>query len=258
MTEKQDDNDATRKIRQDRRRESLGLLLSELASEGVGAAVFSGADYIVPGAVKSASRAVGNGIAPHLGFIERTLHKACKLKGSLPDMTQAPHVRSEHWGRLFVLFAVSWVASMAAKLTMRQWCNREFKVDHEKEPPNGNWFHDKVLYRNMNKHDWKVVTADEGVHLGSLIVMNTVAAKYTDRVIATIAKILEGLRVKPQKASEMAGYGTVWLVPNALGTLAGLGVIRHHYHKKSEALHAKKIMAERQETAANPDLHSRA
>lgn len=244
------------KYRRDFNKESAGMVLGEVTSQVVSAGVFGVSELIAPKLVKSASKVMSdNVITPNLEFIERTLNKACKLKGSLPDMSEARHVRVENWGRLFVLFGASWVAAMLAKLAIRQVSNEKFSVKHE-EPPNGNWFHDKVLYRNMSKHDWKILVADEGVHLGSLVVMNTAMAKHTDSTINVATKIIKGLGCQPQKAREMAGYLTVWELPNLFGLLAGLGVIGHHYSKKAKDSHVKSLM--NNTTSPDTDLPSRA
>lgn len=213
------------------------MSLSELVSAVTSLGVVAVADDLAPNLVKSASKTISKVcVEPFLEPIEKFLKKVCKLKECQSDMSQPREKRAEALAHTILIFSSSWAASMIAKWATRQMTIDAFKVYHPPEPRNGKWLHDKVLFRGkINRHDWKVFCWDEGVHLGSLLMINTATAKQTDSMINTASSVLQKtLGWSERKAKDVASMAMIWEIPNVLGLGAGIGAVGHTHYKHAK------------------------
>jgi hypothetical protein len=216
--------------------ESFGLGIAELVSMGVSLGVVGIADDVAPSVLKHSSRMVGKILEPYLENIERGLQKVCKLEECKPDLNQSREKRAETLAHTILVFSAAWAISMAAKLGTRVGMNSLLKVSGA--PKTGNWFQRHLMPK---KHDLKVVAWDESVHIGSLLFMNTAAAKYTDDMIVTTTDMLQRWGMSEKRAKNLASMGIIWELPNALGWFAGVGAIAHDRLKNNKTSHVEQL-----------------
>lgn len=212
--------------------ESGGFALAEMASMAVSLGVVGIADTLAPNLIKSASQAVSKTcIEPNLDTIEKTLGTVCRLKECQPDKTQSREERAEHLAKTMIVFSAAWAASMAAKVATRRIFNSAIGIE-ESKPPAG---------KLLSDYEKKILVADEGIHYGSILLMNTVGASVTDDMISSTANILEKVGFSKKKAHEISSMAVVWELPNFLGMAAGIGAIAHN--KLKGASHLDKLTA---------------
>ena len=218
--------------------EILGLGVAEFASAVTSLGVFALADQVAPGAVKAASKALAKScIEPHLEWIETNLQKVCHLQECQPDLSKSREDRAEQLAETLLKFSASFAASMAVKLATRSIINKSMGLDHAAPAKTGNWFKDEVLYKHLNAHDWRVFLADESVHLGSFFLVNNGAAKHTDNAIQATSSVLQKtFGWSKEKSNQVASMAIVWEMPNALGFLAGSGIIARDRLRANAAL----------------------
>lgn len=234
-------------------KESFGLLIAEGVSIGVSLGVVGLADTIAPNLLKSCSKTLGKVILPYLDNIEGGLKRVCKLEECQPDLNQPREQRSERLARTMIVFSSAWATSMAAKLATRKFINEKLGIT-KPAPRTGKWYKDAYNdFLRPTEHDKHVFYWDEGVHYGSLILMNTGAAKFTDDMIRATSNMLQQCGMSKQKANEMAAMGMIWEVPNALGWLAGVGKIAHHHFHNS---HVEKLAQQTALSSTIPTLHT--
>ena len=174
--------------------EIAGLGVAEFLSGVTSIGVFALADEVAPGAVKAASKALSKlCVEDNLESIEGALGKFCKLEECKPDLSKSREQRAEELAETVIKFGASFAATMVVKLASRKYLNDSMGLSHEPHAPTGNWFKDKVLYKHLNPHDWKVFLADESVHLGSFFMVNNGAAKHTDAAIQASSSVLQKL-----------------------------------------------------------------
>lgn len=233
--------------------ESTGFGIAELASMGVSLGAVALADKLIPGSImeKATDTIAKICIEPYLDTIEKTIAK-CKLKECQVDETKSREERACRLARGVVIFGAAYVLSLGAKSVARHWLNESFDVPGQKRkiPASDAKFVDKMVH-HIPFYKWTneeriIFAADEAVHIGSLIYLNTKASKFTDSHIKTMSKTLEKLGVSPQKAKDVSTMAMVWEVPNFLGMVAGGGVIsgkhaygwpyKHEYQKISKIL----------------------
>ncbi len=216
----------TRSVRGNIARESGGFAAGELASMGVSLGVVAVMDKVIPKSImdKATSTVAKVCITPYLDVIERNLAK-CKLEECQVDETKTREERANRLAKMALVFGTAYFISLAAKLAVRKWVNAE---PHEKVP------NDAPLYQKIRPHipiigssrAANIITfADEGVHIGSFVYLNTMGSNLSDEHIKKMSKTLEKLGVSPQKAKEVSTMVMVWEVPNFLGMLAGGGAI---------------------------------
>jgi len=90
-------------------------------------------------------------------------------------------------------------------------------------------FMDKVKHYGTLQH-WTpqeklIFAADEGVHIGSLFLLNNNLAPVTDHMIRGTTSMLQKFGVDEKKAKDISTMAWVWEAANGLGALAGMGVI---------------------------------
>ncbi|MFO0389886.1 MAG: hypothetical protein ACK502_09260 [Alphaproteobacteria bacterium] len=212
--------------------ESVGFSVAEYVSMGVSLLAVGAADSVAPDVVKGATRFVAKHIVePYLDPIERGLKTVCRIKDCQPDEKKPRSERAESLARGLVLFVPAWGLSMAAKFWTRRRMNAVFNIKDPTIQKTGNWFKDEVAFKILHPNEWKIGLADEGIHYGSMIYLNTAGAEYSDDLIKATSKMLEGVGLSKQKAHDLANMAIVWELPNVLGWGAGLGVIygKHKY-----------------------------
>ena len=220
--------------------EVLGLGVAEFTSAITSLGVFALADQVAPGAVKAASKALAKtAIEPNLEWIESNLQKVCHLEECKPDLSKSREERSEQMAATLLKFGASYAASMAVKMATRHMINKSMGLEHAPPPKTGNWLKDEVLFKHLSAHDWRVFFADEAVHLGSFFLVNNSAAKHTDAAINAASSLLhKTFGWSTEKSNQVASMAIVWEMPNALGFLAGSGVIAHDRLKQNAILNA--------------------
>lgn len=231
--------------------ESGGLGIAELVSASVSLGVFGLVEKVVPKLHGNAVDVVGKVISPYVDNFEWLMSKLCKLEECQPDPTLNHEEKTRRYARLGLLFSEAFAASFIAKIATRRGINGLLGLNHPRAKT-GNWFMDHCL---PSRHDLLVVAADEGVHIGSMFVMNTVGASYTDYLLHSVTQVLEKTGMSHDKAKEMATMGVVWELPNALGWLAGATKIAYdHTSREFERLDRiqKKLAAQ---SAAHPNIH---
>lgn len=218
----------THNARRDIGLESAGFAAGEIASIGTGLGVIAVMDKVIPKSMmdKATSAVAKVVIAPYLDTIERNLSK-CKLKECQVDESKTREERACRLAKGVVVFGSAWLISVGVKLGVRKWAIKEWKIaggEHQHLPENA------TTWQKIKSHiplvgstfDANMITlADEGVHIGSLIYLNTKASDFTDSHIDKLSKTLEKAGVTPQKAKDLSTMAMVWEVPNVLGLMAG-------------------------------------
>ena len=203
-------------------KESGGFGAAELASMGVSLGVVAILDKVIPKSLLDKATGVVSKVViePYLDTIERNLAK-CKLEECQTDETKTREERANRLAKMTLVFGSAYFISLAAKLAVRKWVNAE---PHEKVPK------DAPLYQKILPHipiigssrAANIITfADEGVHIGSFVYLNTMGSNLSDEHIKKMSKVLEKIGVSPQKAKEISTMVMVWEVPNFLGMMAG-------------------------------------
>lgn len=211
-------------------KEGVGFSVAELVSMGTSLGVVAVADQVAPDLLKTASKALSKVVfEPYLESIERALGTVCKLEECKVDVNEDRQKRAEKLAHTSIVFGSAWALSMVAKFATRRVMNHAFDIKDKPIAKTGNWFMDKIAFKVLHPDEWKIGAADELVHLGSLITVNTAAAKMTDEMIRTNTSILTKCGIPEKKAHEISSMAMIWELPNFLGLLAGLGVISHKH-----------------------------
>jgi hypothetical protein len=211
-------------------KEAGAFSVAELVSMGVSLGVVGVADQIAPDAIKTGSKYLAKHVVePNLEAIEKLLSKICKLDECKLETGKSREERAEKLAHISIVFGAAWAISMTAKVLTRRLLTHDIP-QHDRESPHYKPHpDDKVVIGNpktgITKHEIKLFAADEGVHYGSLLLMNTCGAKVTDELIRTTTRILNKCGVSEKKAHELATMLWVWEFSNGLGAAAGIGVI---------------------------------
>lgn len=218
------------------------------AAEAVGAVVALGiigvADTVAPGAVQATTNFIAkNYIEPHLETIEKGLGVMCKLEECKPDQNTSREERARRLARATVLFGAAWVPSLAAKVVTRRGINEICGMG------------DKAPWWNVfkaNSHDTAIFWWDEGVHYGSMAILNSTytGAKVSDEMLRSCTSILEKAGVPKDKAHDISAMAVIHEFPNLLGFVSGVAKIAHLQFRG--ASHVDKLAAQ---TALSNTLH---
>lgn len=210
-------------------------MVAEMASMGVGLGVVAVADLVIPKPMlKFASKCLSKCVVePFLDPIEHTMSRLCKLEECQIDPSKPREERAEAIAKTMIVFGGAYVASMLTKLHTRRAVNKHFGIhtdDHIIAPaPNATTWQ-KVKHYGTLSH-WtpqeKVIFAmDEGVHLGSLYLLNNTLAPFTDEAIKTTTGLIQKVTgCSKEKAHEVASMAWVWEAANGLGALSAMGII---------------------------------
>lgn len=202
---------------------SFGLGISELSSMGVSLGTVAIIDQVAPNLVKSASQALAKVVfEPYLEHIENFMTKVCRLQECKPDANISRKERAENLARITVLWLPAFAASFAAKIVARRL------VDHSTGVKKIEGFSvAKLLKPDLSRHELSIVGWDEGVHIGSMLLMNTAGAQISDEMLRSTKNILRKVGFSEQKAKDIASMAVVWELPNMLGLGAAIGEVAH-------------------------------
>lgn len=220
--------------------ESGGFIVAEGASMAVSLGVVGIADKVFPNQLKDASKVVSKlCVEPFLDTIEYGLGTVCKLKECQPDKTKPREERAQELAKTMIVFSAAWGLSMLGKVLTRRAYNSAF-LGQEAEREAGKF---------LSSHEKRIFLADEGVHYGSILLMNTIGANVTDGMISSLTSFFQKCGMSERKAKEMSSMAIIWELPNALGMAAGVGAIARDHLKgrvSGSAGYAASLMAERQ------------
>lgn len=210
--------------------ESAGFTVAELASVVASLGVVGFADTIAPGALKSTSKAISKAvIEPHLDVIESTMSNLCKLEACKTDKTVPREDRAEKIAHTLLVFGAAWVGAFVTKVATRRIFNEKVLGIRDRGHSSHKWW-------KLSNDEKLIIGLDEGIHYGSLLLLNTGAAVHTDAMINTTSSILEKAGLSKEKSKELAGMSVIWELPNLLGLFAGMGGIyyKHHHGEASQ------------------------
>ena len=214
-------------------KETCGLGFAEIASTAVSLGVVAVAGDIAPHLVDKCGDVIGKILQPHIDAVQNNLLKICKLEECKPDMTLSQEERAKSMGKTIAVVGTAGVLAFGVKLLTRTSMNRLLGVGEITNT--GHAIKDLLHDIKPKAHDWKVVVADEGLHVGAVLFMNTVGAKRTDDLIRSTSSILQKWGFPKQKADNVAAMGMVWELPNIVGFTAGVGSIaKYHLNPKNQ------------------------
>lgn len=219
--------------------ESAGFGVAEAISMGVSLGTVAVVDKIIPEKFmdKATSAIAKVVIEPYLDNIEKAISK-CHLEECKVDETKTKHERACRLAHGAIVFTSAFFAALGAKLATRKGMNYLFGVAGGQGANTAtagmNFFRRKL--HDMNPVNWTpeermIIFADEAVHAGSFIYLNTRGAKETDEHIHATSKILQNFGINKETADNVSAMFWVWEMPNFLGMLAGGGAIfgKHAY-----------------------------
>jgi hypothetical protein len=191
--------------------------VSILASLGA----FAYVDKISPAGVDALSKTLSKIVVePYLDNIEWGLSKVCKLEECQHDREKTREQRALDLSHNLVKFNASWAVGMIAKIMARKKMDTALKIPYDNGHSTPWW-----QFWKMSKPELRLFVADEGVHYGSLLMLNTGVANVTDEFIRTTTNVLEKCGMDHDRAHELATYSLVWELPNVLGFASGTTAI---------------------------------
>src|SRR5690606_12399918 len=148
-------------------------------------------------------------IEPHLELFEGIIARLCKLKECQVNYDTPREERAKNLSNILIKFGAAWIPSMIVKIALRRGINEV------------TGFGDGSAWWNVakaNQHDWSIMAADEGIHYGSMFVLNatTTGAGLSDDMIDASRNVLIRLGVPRKNASEIATMGVIHEFPNML------------------------------------------
>lgn len=205
--------------------------LAEVVSEGVWLGLVAIEDKLIPPKLlKHASQAVGKFLVePYLlDMLEGFLGKACRLEECKIDMSKPREERAEDMAKMMLLYIPAATIAWEAKIRARRFFNQSMHVDaeHNTKVPADASVLKKLSYWipgvQWSPQERMIAIADEGMHLGSMYVMNNQMAPCTDQMIRSTSSMIEKISgATPKKAHELATAAWVWAVPNVIGAMGG-------------------------------------
>ena len=214
--------------------ESIGFTIAEGVSMATSLGVVFFANKMIPEPImKYGSQALGKVVfEPMIDTIDRVLPKFCKLEECKVDKDKSREERAAQIGKYAIIFGAAWSISMGVKLYTRSlWTGLHgFNESHPAALPAGAPLWKQVAHKisptSWSRHETMLLMADEGVHYGSLLLLNNQFAPFTDRMIRKTSKVIQDVTGTDEKnAHETATMWSVWELPNVLGGLAAIGVI---------------------------------
>lgn len=211
-----------------------GFLAAEFVSAGVGVGVVAVADMIIPKPIlKGASKCLATCvIEPFLEPIERSLSKVCKLEECQVDPTKSRAERAEQLAKTAIVFGAAWAVALEAKLFTRHKINDHFGIHSgvSRKPPANSTTWETIKHygklRHWTNEDKVIFAVDEGMHLGALYLLNNTLAPFTDRMIKNTTGTIERTTGwSHEKSHQVASMAWIWEAANALGAVAGIGII---------------------------------
>lgn len=222
-------NHAVRSVRRNIGLESAGFAAAEGASMVTSLGVVAVMDKVVPKSLMDKATGIVSKIfiEPHLDFIERNLAR-CHLEECQVDETKTREERARRLANGVLIFGTAYGFSLAAKFGARKYANKLTGVS-EPDIAAGATLFEKIKshipFIGYTRDANMIAFADEAVHLGSLVYLNTKASQFTDDHIKSLSNTLEKLGVSKEKAKEVSTMVMVWEIPNFLGLMAGEAAI---------------------------------
>lgn len=218
-------NTPLRSVRQDIARESGGFIAAEFTSMGVSLGVVAFMDKVLPKSLMDKVTDIVSKlcIEPYLDTIEKNLAR-CRLEECQVDETKTRQERAHRLANAIVVFGTAYGIALATKFRVRDYVNEKNGIIKAKTPIPTNLLEkikSYVPFMGYSKDARIIAGADEAIHIGSLIYMNTKASQFTDEHINKLTSTLEKLGVGHEKAKEISTMVMVWEVPNLLGMMAG-------------------------------------
>ncbi|MEZ5691491.1 MAG: hypothetical protein R3D71_07495 [Rickettsiales bacterium] len=248
--------------------ESLGFVVAEGASTAVSLGTVAVADKLIPEKyLNKVSHSLSNVvIKPYQKTIEKWLDK-CSIEDCKVDRNKSEDERADKYAKALIVFGGAWVLSMVAKSFARDKMNKVMNVNgsngRQKSVASDSWVRkigDHIPFINWSNEKRMIFAVDEGVHLGSLIFLNTKGSEITDDNIKTMSKALQKIGVSEKKAKDISTMAMVWEVPNALGSAAGLSMVfgKHAYGWPNKHQHQKftDILSGRASSLAPQSIHT--
>lgn len=222
-----------------------GFAPAELTSMGVSLGVVAVLDNVIPKEIMGgASKVIAKVcIEPFQDIIEKGMRKFAKLEEFKVDETKSKEQRAEEYAHAVMVFGAAYAVSMWAKLSTRRFMNKSLGIgcdQHIQADEKMGIFRKKI--HDMNPANWSrnernIFLADEGVHFGSIILMNAnqTVASATDEHIKTMSSMLEKMGISQEKAKELSSYAMIYELPNLLGMGAGgLAILNKHSYSPSQ------------------------
>jgi len=217
-------------------RECGAFGVAEIVSMATSLGVVAIADQVIPKSIQNTVyQSLGKILEPTLlDPFEKVKSKFCKLEECKTDPNKSREQRSEDMAKLLVVFGSAWVISMAAKLKTRRWLNKSFNVMEDlhmpKLEPNAS-LGKKLAFHTVPWVYWSpeerlIFAADEGIHYGSIFLMNNQLSPVTDEMIRSATNVIHKITGFDEKKSrEIADMLIIWEMPNFLGMFTGFGAI---------------------------------
>lgn len=213
-------------------KELSGFSIAEMASEGVWLGLVAVEDKLIPQSLmKGVSGVVAKLIVePYLlDPIERNYDKFCKLEECKPDMTKSRQQRAEDFAEVLIKYVPAIAAAWETKVHVRRFMNNKMGIPHDDPriplPANAPAWKKATSWvpgANWSPQERMIFLADEGLHLGSLYVLNNQLAPQTDDMIRSTSGMIQSVfGSSRRKAHELATAAWVWAVPNGIGALGG-------------------------------------
>ncbi len=214
-----------RSVRKNIGLESIGFAAAEGTSMATSLGVVAVMDKVVPKPVMDKATSIVSKIfiEPNLDFIERNIAR-CHLEECQIDETKTREERARRLANAAVVFGTAYGVSLAAKFGARKYANKWTGVSEPDIPAGAGLFgkiKSHIPFVGYTRDANMIAMADEAVHLGSLIYLNTKASDMTEDHINKMSSALQKMGVSEQKAREVSTMAMVWEVPNFLGLAAG-------------------------------------
>ncbi len=218
-------NHAVRSVRRNIGLESAGFAAAEGASMVTSLGVVAVMDKVVPKPLMDKATDIVSKvfIEPYLDTIERNLAK-CRLEECQVDETKTREERARRLANGVVIFGTAYCFALAAKFGARKYANKLTGVTEAEASTEAGLLSkvkSHIPFVGYTRDANMITIADEAVHIGSLIYLNTKASQFTDDHIKSLSKTLEKFGVSKEKAKEVSTMVMVWEVPNFLGMMAG-------------------------------------
>ena len=232
-------NQISKEVRKNILSESAGFLAAEGTSMLTSLGVVALADIIIPKPIMQyGAQVLGKAVVePFIDSIDHVMSSVCKLDECKTDTSKSRQERAEQIGKGMIVFSAAYVISMGAKLATRRFWNtnvgdiaKTLKDITPAKLPAGTPFGQRLkhafTFQWVSPHEKMVFLADEGMHYGSLYLMNNQLAPMTDAMIRGTAKIVQKTTgADDKKAHEVATMWSVWEIPNILGAGAAITAI---------------------------------
>ena len=201
-------------------KESSAFVAAEFGSMGVGLGVVALADILVPKQIMThASQVVGQYVVEPflLKPMDYIMPKICKLEECKIDESQSRKERAEKYGKNIIVFGAAYLVGLGSKIWMRDRLNKWLGIIDE---------HQGKSWYDLSAKAKMIIAADEGVHYGSMLLLNNQMAHFTDYMIRqTTATVHKVTGMEEKKAHDLSMMFWVHDAANVIGAAAGIFAI---------------------------------